>query len=878
MSFLNQAFSVITSPNGSAIYHIVTLFALEAAFAIALGYRRRAGRTANTTRLAIAAGVGGAGRLVLFALGALGLSGLFSAPAILAPLDRAFALITLLLLGWSLVFRAGKRRADLALGAALVAVVIAYIAIGIQWYPLGAAGAPYNSADIFWELAKLAVILLSLLGLLHYRPEDWGLALGLFAALLAGVAYHLISPIPTDNYPAPERIAELAALPLLAVIVYRHALGGPVAAPEAARPASVSVPILTSESKVSLTVPAATALIEAGITGDGQDLVSKLAKAAGKTMLADLTLLFAPPAPNGVMACAGGYDLIRELTLPGFPLPVNKVNILASAVSRGRPARLRPPTHQSELSLLAHALNLSQVGSALLAPIKSADGRNFGSVAVFSAYARKDWSNEDHTMLAALADAMATVFAGNERTNTKALEFQRLQGESGRRLEEALTESRSLRQRLTHAEFDLQEARNQARRDRLQAESLTAIMQAEAAQSATGTNPNGELAALRDNYNRALDEMAALNEQLAAAQSEVETLHARLAGASAPAAAGEAELTGAAAPGVNTPALQVDYRRALEESDALREQLHGAQSQIARLTDQLIQARLADTGIAGAGFAAELALLQEQLAGAKLEVEQLRARLQDIESVPAGASPETQSQSAVIVSLAQDLRQPMSSILGYTDLLLGESVGILGALQRTFLDRIKASTQRMGAVLDDLIRVTAIDAGELQLERQSIEIAEVIEDSFTSVSTQFREKGTSLRMDIADDLPTIEADRDAIHQIISQLLTNACTASPPNSEVVLSAQPQSDDYLLISVRDFGGGISPEDQGRVFARLHRADRPLIQGLGDTGVGLSIAKALTEAQGGRIWVNSDIGSGSTFSVLLPVTQPAPARTEA
>ncbi len=82
MSFLNQAFSVITSPNGSAIYHIVTLFALEAAFAMALGHRRRAGRTANTTRLAIAAGVGGAGRLALFALGALGLSGLFSAPAI----------------------------------------------------------------------------------------------------------------------------------------------------------------------------------------------------------------------------------------------------------------------------------------------------------------------------------------------------------------------------------------------------------------------------------------------------------------------------------------------------------------------------------------------------------------------------------------------------------------------------------------------------------------------------------------------------------------------------------------------------------------------------------------------------------------------------
>jgi signal transduction histidine kinase len=221
----------------------------------------------------------------------------------------------------------------------------------------------------------------------------------------------------------------------------------------------------------------------------------------------------------------------------------------------------------------------------------------------------------------------------------------------------------------------------------------------------------------------------------------------------------------------------------------------------------------------------------------------------------------------MLVSVVQDLRQPLSSIIGYTDLLLGESVGIIGALQRNFLDRVKASAERMAATLDDLIRVTAIDSGTLTLQEQAFEIMEVIEDAFTSVGTQFREKNISLRMDIADDLPAVEADRDAIFQIISRLLTNACAASEPNSEVSLTARIQPDESLLLSVRDTGGGIAEKDRDRVFARFYRADRPLIQGLGDTGVGLSIAKALAEAQGGHIWVESEMGVGSTFNVVLP-----------
>jgi signal transduction histidine kinase len=113
-------------------------------------------------------------------------------------------------------------------------------------------------------------------------------------------------------------------------------------------------------------------------------------------------------------------------------------------------------------------------------------------------------------------------------------------------------------------------------------------------------------------------------------------------------------------------------------------------------------------------------------------------------------------------------------------------------------------------------------------------------------------------------------------QIFSHLLNNSGAASAAETEVHLSVQHESEqrpgadplNYLIISVTDTGGGIAPEDQPRVFSRLYRADAPLIAGLGDNGKGLSIDKALVEGHGGRIWVISDPGAGSTFYVLLPL----------
>jgi signal transduction histidine kinase len=263
----------------------------------------------------------------------------------------------------------------------------------------------------------------------------------------------------------------------------------------------------------------------------------------------------------------------------------------------------------------------------------------------------------------------------------------------------------------------------------------------------------------------------------------------------------------------------------------------------------------------------EMAHMQNSLADANIKILELEKR---------PAVPITTEQVEVIASISQELRQPMSSIVGYTDLLMGESVGILGALQRKFVERIKASTERIGGLVDDLIQITNLETGKMEFNPEDIDLNLIIDNAMAYTSTQIREKNITLRLDLTGTPSHIQTDRDALQQILIHLLQNATAATHAEGNITLRVQMQSEDgsnFISIQVSDNGGGIASEDIPRVFARRYRAEHSLIQGLGDTGVGLSIAKALVEAQNGRIWVDTETGVGATFSVLMPVLQESP-----
>lgn len=228
--------------------------------------------------------------------------------------------------------------------------------------------------------------------------------------------------------------------------------------------------------------------------------------------------------------------------------------------------------------------------------------------------------------------------------------------------------------------------------------------------------------------------------------------------------------------------------------------------------------------------------------------------------------------SEAMLAMIQELRTPLTSVIGYVDLLLKETAGILGEMQRRFLQRVASNSTRLSQMLEDLSRLVMLDSGEVDLLPERIDPVGIIEDAITHAEPQLREKSLILHLDLPEESLAIRGDKDAIHQIVTQLLTNACLASPPGGEINIVAQVRQEGreigMFVVSVTDQGGGIDPQDQPRVFARRYKADNPLLQGLGDTGVGLAIAKTLVEAHGGRIWMDSQLGVGTTIRFALPM----------
>jgi signal transduction histidine kinase len=179
----------------------------------------------------------------------------------------------------------------------------------------------------------------------------------------------------------------------------------------------------------------------------------------------------------------------------------------------------------------------------------------------------------------------------------------------------------------------------------------------------------------------------------------------------------------------------------------------------------------------------------------------------------------------------------------------------------------------MGRLVDDLMEKVILEIGTLPGSVQGVDISPIIDEAIALSMSQIREKNIVLRVDLPEELPGINIDRESLQQVLFHLLQNAGSATPLEGQVSLRASVTSEnndqEYLLLQVSDSGLGISSENLPRVFSRLYRADNTPIQGVGDTGIGLAVAKALVEAQRGRIWVDTEIGRGSTFSILLPIS---------
>jgi len=217
-----------------------------------------------------------------------------------------------------------------------------------------------------------------------------------------------------------------------------------------------------------------------------------------------------------------------------------------------------------------------------------------------------------------------------------------------------------------------------------------------------------------------------------------------------------------------------------------------------------------------------------------------------------------------IANVSHELRTPLTSIQGYAETLL--DAGGDGNT-REFLETICKNTARMSRLTEDLLTLARVESGELKLELDAVQPAEILEDARKSLADRGRERGVEL--EIANEASAaVLADRDAIHQVMTNLIDNALKYAPAGRLILGARQIAADEEVEFYVRDNGPGIASEHLPRLFERFYRVDKARSRDSGGTGLGLAIVKHIVMNHGGTVRVESELGHGSTFIFSLPL----------
>ena len=217
--------------------------------------------------------------------------------------------------------------------------------------------------------------------------------------------------------------------------------------------------------------------------------------------------------------------------------------------------------------------------------------------------------------------------------------------------------------------------------------------------------------------------------------------------------------------------------------------------------------------------------------------------------------------SALIATVSHELRTPLAAIKGNITSLLADDVQWDTLSEREFLQVALAETDRLSALVTDLLDLSRIEAGTLNVRREPCALSELVQRAAERV-----QPGDRLRVDLPPDLPLVSADPARIEAALRNLIENAVKYSPPGTPIRVSAEP-ADGHLLVRVADEGPGIPAEHREKIFDRFYRIDSGLARQTGGAGLGLSITKGFVEAHGGRIWIEPS-ESGAVFAFTLPI----------
>ncbi|MEX2247266.1 MAG: response regulator [Dehalococcoidia bacterium] len=227
--------------------------------------------------------------------------------------------------------------------------------------------------------------------------------------------------------------------------------------------------------------------------------------------------------------------------------------------------------------------------------------------------------------------------------------------------------------------------------------------------------------------------------------------------------------------------------------------------------------------------------------------------------------------SEFLANMSHELRTPLNAIIGFSEVLQAQMFGELNEKQDEYVQDIVASGKHLLLLINDILDLSKVEAGRMELELGAVSVAELLENSLAMSRERAGRQRIALGLEVDPNIGVIEADELKVKQIIFNLLSNAVKFTPEGGRIDTSARLVHGE-LEVAVRDTGTGIAPDDQARIFEAFQQASQPGAQKREGTGLGLALVRKFVELHGGRIWVDSELGVGSTFTFRLPVRRPA------
>jgi signal transduction histidine kinase/GAF domain-containing protein len=882
MLVLTEAGKLLSSPQGSLVYHLLLLWALWFAWGMARGEWQRA-RQEPARRLLLAVGGLLLLRIVYVAATLFASAGWIKAVAVLPPLERYADVASLALLAWALMTpdRWRGRLWDWIAAAILLLLTLASAALGVYWSQELAANATlsYNEQ---WQatvssIAQLGLLALAFAAVLRSRRAGWGTLAAALLLIGFGTLAQWFLPQAAAHLPIWQRLANLVAYPLIAIAIYQEIIVG----------LQVHGREMQDISQASLDqIKSLLYLFEASEqTSSSLDMATVLdnaVKGIARVLDADQCAIAFPEESNaGQMRLVAIYNPTRQGRGESVAFPLEYQLTVQQAVRR-RKYVIVEESDNVQLKVLFALLGSSETGPLLVQPLIG-EKDVVGAIIVGNARSRRPFTPNEAKLCQSLAEQVVTAIENARRYQVAQLTIQDLvksQGEERRLAQQARDQLKEMGERLTKAQAEMESL---VQREAVAREARNALEIRLVSSRAEADALSERLAVLESDLAQAQANAAA---RLRWQEQELEERQEEWAATSR-----AVEATMAVLQGMTAGLLVTDAQGIVQESNVAAEvllergpgELKGLP--LAAISEQERWQQALSTATGGQAVRLMLSVGADTLmcdvaplpgpTTTDGDGQRLVVVLQDVSD----EIRERRSHMGVIASLAQDLRTPVTTIINYADVLLSETMGLLGDAQRRFVGHIKDGAEGILQMAEALSTEAGYEQSWSGPHLQPLDLNQVVQATVASSQAWLEDKALTIDLRLGKDLPAVNADPDYLRCVVNNLLSNACLASELGGQIEVQTSashsstpgsegwaPNGDRFVVVSVRDSGGGLSDEALGGVFDQGRPSRVP--QGLGESGAGLSLVKTLVEVHGGRLWVESEKGVGTTFSFVLPI----------